>query len=154
MAVPRLTEEDTEGWRIIVTCRGGEEVAVSRERAVKCAFLLGIIEECESDAPGARWPGSAHADADASAPLTVQAPLQAPAVRAVLRILDGERASAVLEWNTDMAAALAQGERGRATAECEKARGNDRALGALVEVLMAASFLHAPVAEDAVRWST
>ena len=145
-----MAEAYTEGRGIVVICRGGEEIAVSRELAVKCAFLLGIIEECESDAPGTRGNGCAEIDAL----LTVQAPLQAPAVRAVLRVLDGERASAVLEWNTDMAAALAQGERGRATAECEKARGNDRALGALVEVLMAASFLHAPVAEDAVRWST
>ena len=103
-----MAEAYTESWGIIVTCRGGEEVAVSRERAVKCAFLLGIMEECENA------PGAPSADAyDALAPLTVQAPLQAPAVRAVLRILAGERASAVLEWNTDMAAALAQGERGR-----------------------------------------
>jgi hypothetical protein len=116
-----MAEAYTESWGIIVTCRGGEEVAVSRERAVKCAFLLGIMEECENA------PGAPSADAYALAPLTVQAPLQAPAVRAVLRILAGERASAVLEWNTDMAAALAQGERGRATAECEKARENDRA---------------------------
>ena len=62
-------------------CRGGERVAVPRERAEKCAFLLGILEECEAD--------------DAAGPLTVQAPLvEAPRLEAVLRILGGERAGA------------------------------------------------------------
>ena len=69
------------GRRIEVLCRGGERVAVPRERAEKCAFLLGILEECEAD--------------DAAGPLTVQAPLvEAPRLEAVLRILGGERAGA------------------------------------------------------------
>ncbi len=70
-----------EGMRIEVVCRGGERVAVPRERAEKCAFLLGMLEECEAD--------------DAAGPLTVRAPLvEAPRLEAVLRILGGERAGA------------------------------------------------------------
>jgi hypothetical protein len=76
--------------------------------------------------------------------ITLKAPLEAEALRALVRILQGDRVDLVCEWGYANVNSLFS-----CVDEHEKA-DNARRLSGLVEVLTAASYLHVPMVEDAV----
>lgn len=130
---------------LAVECRGGEKVAVGRDCAIKCGYLLGIIEDLEETDINVSQKGAAVAVGDiTSDSITLKAPLEAEALRALVRILQGDRVDLVCEWGYASVNSLFS-----CVDEHEKA-DNARRLSGLVEVLTAAYYLHAPVVEDAV----
>ena len=130
---------------LAVECRGGETVAVGRDCAIKCGYLLGIIEDVEETDSNVSQKGAAVAVEDITYDsITLKAPLEAEALRAVVRILRGDRVDLVCEWGYASVNSLFS-----CVDEHEKA-DNARRLSGLVEVLTAASYLHAPAVEDAV----
>ena len=77
----------------------------------------------------------------------MDAPLEAKALRSVTRILEGERASVVLRWDNGDATSFSRSENG--DGGCPREEFNEH-LRELVDCLMAASYVNAPAAEDAV----
>ena len=122
-----------------IVCLHGERVAVTRENAMQCAYFLGILEDMQTahECGLGGGPGAATA--------TLKAPLEAEALRVVLRILQGARADAVLTFTSAVVRA-----RLRQPADPRLRQQTSQALEALVQALMAASYVHAPVAEDAI----
>ena len=127
---------------ITILC-GCERVVIPRECCLQCAYLLGIIEDVEGGCEDVREASSAtDGGVSESAPVMIKAPLDANALRAVVRILRGERVSAVLEWGRGCVAELLD----------KDARKDEsaRKLEALVSALVASSYLSSPVAEDSI----
>ena len=123
---------------------GCERVVVPRECCLQCAYLLGIIEDIEGGCEDACEASSSATAGGVSecAPLMIKAPLDANALRAVLRILRGERVSAVLDWGRACVAELLD--------EDVRKHESARKLEALVSALVASSYLSSPVAEDSI----
>lgn len=119
---------------------------MGRDCAIKCGYLLGIIEDLEETDSNVILKGVGVAVGNiTSDSIALKAPLEAEALRALVRILQGDRVDLVCEWGY----ASVNSFFSCVDDEHEKA-DNARRLSGLVEVLTAASYLHAPVVEDAV----
>jgi len=129
-----------------VLCACGDRVEVPHECCMNSAYLLGIMDSLGGPAGPLRAASTASTpDAGTCAPVTIAAPLGADALRAVVRIMQGEQPRVVFEWGHESVTALL-----RQPASDALQGANASKLEMVVNALMAASYLSAPAAENSI----